>query len=381
MCSQIQSLIDVAAISAWQWQQALYLFVSEQSGKSLPDVITCIASISARVKREQWQQAAFVTAFTGQLVKFHLKNDGHLSAFVPLSLVACAGRTMHSANDQIRSLCLCAIVPLCLAPHKTVIAKQVPARCGHLFELHVKSGRHSSAFVLLYLCAFRQRNSKDFKVSPTLRSANDAVKSLCLCAIVRLCLAPNKTVYTKEVPACCGQLVELLLKSDRHSSAFVGLCLCAFGQKKVYKQFKAGPTRQSANDQIRFQNGRFLRPGSRAGVMAAVLGQAFQGRARARSRAGLGRAAFQGRARAAAFWGRPRSGPRSGAAFRGGFQGRAWEAQVCYPSPFRGFLAAMGQKNLKRIGMTSPGNPGLSSQSISGFLAGKGPRKNPNRLG
>ena len=77
MCSQIQSLIDIAAISAWQWQQALYFFVSEQSGKSLPDVITCIASISARVKREQWQQAAFVTAFTGQLVKFHLKSDGH----------------------------------------------------------------------------------------------------------------------------------------------------------------------------------------------------------------------------------------------------------------------------------------------------------------
>ena len=184
-------------------------------------------------KTKKWQQAAFVTAFTGQLVKFHLKNDGHLSAFVPLSLVACAGPTMHSANDQIRSLCLCAIVPLCLAPDKTKIAKQVPARCGHLVELHVKSRRHSSAFVLLYLCAFRQRNSKDFKVSPALRSANDAVKSLCLCAIVRLCLAPNKTMFTKEVPACCLQLVELLLKSDRHSSAFVPLCLCALRQKKV----------------------------------------------------------------------------------------------------------------------------------------------------
>ena len=334
MCSQIQSLIDVAAISAWQWQQALYLFVSEQSGKSLPDVITCIASISARVKREQWQQAAFVTAFTGQLVKFHLKNDGHLSAFVPLSLVACAGRTMHSANDQIRSLCLCAIVPLCLAPHKTVIAKQVPARCGHLFELHVKSRRHSSAFVLLYLCAFRQRNSKDFKVSPALRSANDAVKSLCLCAIVRLCLAPNKTVYTKEVPACCGQLVEFLLKSDRHSSAFVGLCLCGFGQKKVYKQFKAGPTRQSANDQIRFQNGRFLRgAGSRTGgsgsgrVPGQGLWQRFWGR---HSREGPGHVPEQGWAgpRSRAGPGPPRSGagrvpgrvlgPRSGAGSRAG---------------------------------------------------------------
>ena len=81
MCSQIQSLIYIAAISACekgeQWQQALDLFVAEQSVKLLPDVITCIASISARVKREQWQQAAFVTAFTGQLVKFHLKSDGH----------------------------------------------------------------------------------------------------------------------------------------------------------------------------------------------------------------------------------------------------------------------------------------------------------------
>ena len=44
---------------------------------------------------------------------------------------------MHSANDQIIFLCLCAIVPLCLAPEKAKIAKQVPARCGHVVELHV----------------------------------------------------------------------------------------------------------------------------------------------------------------------------------------------------------------------------------------------------
>ena len=66
-----------------------------------------------------------------------------------------AGRIRHSFHWAARRVsfeerwslkCLCAIVPLCLAPDKTMIAKQVP---GHLFELHVKSGRHSSAFVLL----------------------------------------------------------------------------------------------------------------------------------------------------------------------------------------------------------------------------------------
>ncbi len=39
-------------------------------------------------------------------------------------------------------LCLCAIVPLCLAPKKTKIAKQVPARCGKLVELHLNSDGH-----------------------------------------------------------------------------------------------------------------------------------------------------------------------------------------------------------------------------------------------
>ena len=123
---------------------------------------------------------------------------------------------MHSANDQIRSLCLCAIVPLCLAPDKTKIAKQVPARCGHLVELHVKNDRRHSAFVLLCLCAFRQKICKDFKVGPTMHSANHKIESLCLCAIVPLCLAPPKTKIAKQVPARCGELVELHLKSDGH---------------------------------------------------------------------------------------------------------------------------------------------------------------------
>ncbi len=60
-----------------QWQQALDFFVAEQSVKLCPDVIACIASISSREKKEQRQQAAFFTAFTGQLDEFHLKSDGH----------------------------------------------------------------------------------------------------------------------------------------------------------------------------------------------------------------------------------------------------------------------------------------------------------------
>ena len=40
-----------------QWQQALDLFVAEQSVELFPDVITCNASISACEKTEQWQQA------------------------------------------------------------------------------------------------------------------------------------------------------------------------------------------------------------------------------------------------------------------------------------------------------------------------------------
>ena len=185
-------------------------------------------------------------------------------------------------------ICHCPFVSLCLyalPPRKTRFAKQVPARRGHLVELHVKSDRHQSAFVLLCLCAFRKKINKDFKVGPTMHSANDTIKSLCLCAIVPLCLAPQKTKTAKQVPARCGQLVELLLKSDRHSSAFVGLCLCAFGQKKVYKHFIVGPTMQSANDQIRFQNGRFWwGAGSRTGgsgggrVPGQGLCQRFWGR-------------------------------------------------------------------------------------------------------
>ena len=110
------------------------------------------------------------------------------------------------SNNKIRSLCLCAIVPLCFPPNKAKIAKQVPARCGHLVELHVKKDRCHSAFVLLCLCAFRQKNSKDFKLSTII------IKT---CAFVPLCPL-TKTKIAKTVPARCGQLIELHLKSDSH---------------------------------------------------------------------------------------------------------------------------------------------------------------------
>ena len=81
--------------------------------------------------------------------------------------------------------------------------------------------------MLLCLCACGQKNSKDFKVCPTVHSANVDIKSLCLCAIAPLCLAPRKSKIAKQVPARCGQLVDLRLKSDRHLSAFILLCLFA----------------------------------------------------------------------------------------------------------------------------------------------------------
>ena len=70
--------------------------------------------------------------------------------------------------------------------------------------------------MLLSFCAFGKENSKDFKVGPTMHSANDNIKSLCLFASAHLCLAADKSKIAKQVPARCGQLVELHLKSDRH---------------------------------------------------------------------------------------------------------------------------------------------------------------------
>ena len=45
-----------------------------------------------------------------------------------------------------------------------------------------------------------------------------------------------------------------------------------------------------------------------------------------------------------------------------------WVSPGCHPSPFQGCLALFGQKTPKRTGMTNLGFPGLSSQSVSGFL-------------
>ena len=127
------------------------MFVEEQSVELLRDVITCNASISACEKGEQWQQALdlFVAEQSVKLL------PDVIACIAREKGAMAAGRIRHSFHWAARRVsfeerwslkCLCAIVPLCLAPDKTMIAKQVP---GHLFELHVKSGRHSSASVLL----------------------------------------------------------------------------------------------------------------------------------------------------------------------------------------------------------------------------------------
>ena len=97
----------------------------------------------------------------------------------------------------------------------------------------MKSDRHQAAFALLCLLFLSSENSRDFKAGPTMHSAAVEFISLCLCAMVPLCLAPEKRKIAKKVPARCGQLVELRLKSDSHFSAFVQLCLCALSPHSV----------------------------------------------------------------------------------------------------------------------------------------------------
>ena len=53
---------------------------------------------------------------------------------------------------------------------------------------------------------------------------------------------------------------------------------------------------------------------------------------------------------------------------------QAWEAQACHRNPFRGFLAKKHQEIPTQTGMTSLGNPGSSSQSISRFSGRKKPK-------
>ena len=57
-----------------------------------------------------------------------------------------------------------------------------------------------------------------------------------------------------------------------------------------------------------------------------------------------------------------------------GLLSQAWEAQACHPTPFRGFLAEKHQEIPTQTGMTSLGNPGSSSQSISRFSGRKKPK-------
>ena len=59
-CSHMQvftTLQSVHVKRGEQWQQALDLFVAEQSVELLRDVSTCNASIGACENREAWQQA------------------------------------------------------------------------------------------------------------------------------------------------------------------------------------------------------------------------------------------------------------------------------------------------------------------------------------
>ena len=64
---------------------------------------------------------------------------------------------------------------------------------------------------------------------------------------------------------------------------------------------------------------------------------------------------------------------------RNGVGRQAWEAQACHhPSPFRVFFSPFWPK---RTGMTSLGFPGLSSQSVSGFVVPFLARKPRNGLG
>ena len=95
------------------------------------------------------------------------------------------------SNQIFVPLCLCASVP---CPDKTKIAKQVPARCGHLVELHVKSDRQQSAFVLLFLlCLWKGKQYIRISVQvqpcilPTIKS------NPCAFAPLRLCALPPRT--------------------------------------------------------------------------------------------------------------------------------------------------------------------------------------------
>ena len=103
------------------------------------------------------------------------------------------------SNQIFVPLCLCASVP---CPDKTKIAKQVPARCGHLVELHVKSDRQQSAFVLLFLlCLWKGKQYIRISVQvqpcilPTIKSNPCAFAPLRLCALRSQACHPSPFGY------------------------------------------------------------------------------------------------------------------------------------------------------------------------------------------
>ena len=69
-----------------------------------------------------------------------------------------------------------------------------------------------------------------------------------------------------------------------------------------------------------------------------------------------------------AFWPKRAKKPENG------LGRQAWEAQACHRNPFRGILAKKHQEIPTQTGMTSLGNPGSSSQSVSRFSGRKKPK-------
>ena len=132
-------------------------------------------------------------------------------------------------------LCLCA-----LPSRKTQIAKQVPAPLWASHRVACEEGKTLKCLLLLCLCAFRQKNSKDFTVGPTMHSANDNLKSLCLCAIVPLCLAPEKT----EIAPLC--LCALRKKGYISISKYIYRCNRAFCQRSN-QIFRSSSSNRSIN--------------------------------------------------------------------------------------------------------------------------------------
>ncbi len=127
-----------------QWQQALDLFVAEQSVELCPDVITCKASISACENTEQWQQAL---GLPESLDVF--PNSVTYSA----AISACEkGEQWQQALDLFVTEQSVKLLPDVVACIASISAREkreqwqqaafVTAFTGQLVELHLKSDRH-----------------------------------------------------------------------------------------------------------------------------------------------------------------------------------------------------------------------------------------------